>query len=129
MSGSMLWRFCTAHSDNKFRFDPFDSLMECPSDAWMLQWQREDGSDHGEVMCTPMLVEVADEMAYVAQNTVDAHNGDWARHWSEAARLGNVIAGVRGAIRHCVLALKEDGGPYVKGFLLGACSKARGSLR
>ena len=129
MSGSMLWRFCTAHSDNKFRFDPFDSLMECPSDAWMLQWQTEDGDNRGEVICAPMLTELADEFAYLASQTHDAHNADWTRHWAQAVEHGNVIVGIRGAMRHCELAMKTDGAAWTRGLLSKFCDKARGSLR
>jgi|ERR1700679_76 len=129
MPGSMLWRFCTPHSNGKFRFDPWDSLAEAPTDAWMLEWQREDGSDHGEVVCSPMLTEIADEAAYLAEQTVDEHNAQWARHWSEAVAKGNVIVGARGALRHGELALKEDGPAWMHGLLSKFCEKARGSLR
>jgi|SRR6202453_3672594 len=131
MSGSMLWRFSCGSkiSETRFRFEPMDALMEAPSDAWLLQWQREDGSDAGEVVSAPMLRQLADDMAYAASQTKDAHNADWARHWATAAELSNALVGARGAVRHCREAVKEEGEPWLRGFLHDAFSKARGSLR
>ena len=124
---SLLWRFCTPHSDNKFRSDPKDSLAECPTDSWLLQWKEEGATKAEEVLCAPMLAALADECAHLAEQTHDKHNAEWTLHWSDATKH-NLIAGVRGAMRHCELAMKEDGAAWVSGLLSKFCEKARGVL-
>src|SRR6266478_4925245 len=106
MSGDLLWRFTTMEDRLPFRRNPYDSLMEARSDAWLLQWESETGTRGGEVMCVPLLVEFALECAEQAAKA--AFNREWAMHWHTAAAYGNPVVGARGAARHAILSFRND---------------------
>lgn len=128
LSSRMKWRFWRPGNDHEFRMDAWQAFIEAKPDAWLLQWQNEFGNNAGEVPCAPMLVEMADEMAYVASGTTDLKNADWARHWAAVAMDGREVVGAQGAARHCALAIGENGEDWVRGFVAGSMSKARGVL-
>lgn len=126
---SLLWRFVSLREDGPFRYHPYDSLMEANSDAWLIQWRDEmENSAIGETMCGPMLVDFADELAWIMNHS---HTDGWeeVQKWADMAKDGRYIEGARGAMRQFIEMVKCDNEPYVRALLLGFCSKARGSLR
>lgn len=125
----MKWQFTNGHVYTPMRDNPVDSLKECPSDSWMLQW--EDGEVTGKTMALPMLVNFALQCAVQAADG-DKLNADWADHWWQAAALGNVVVGALGAMRHCILSFGVEnddiGTEWVTGLLNTLCNQARGIL-
>lgn len=119
----MKWRFVNDRFPTPFREDPYESLMEARSDAWMLQWDIEDGPG-GMAPCTPLLENFVAECVQHIRNHGDPMYVNWAEM---ASGNGSCVTAAR-MCSQCVQELDREIGPFVRAVLKKLCEDARGVL-
>lgn len=103
----MNWEFsATPHSPKRRYEEPYDALLNAPTDAWCLMW--DEGKVRGLSVIAPTLGRFAWECSDMADKTPDLENAHWCHNWRVMANNGDPIVGARGAARHAMICLGEE---------------------
>lgn len=127
----MKWRFMNDRTEAPWRDDPYDSLMEARSDAYRLEWWRDEmiewqknDANFGSVLCTPILE------AFVAETVqhIKSKDDPMYSNWADMAMANASAVTAARMVSQCVMELDREIGPFLKAVFRQHCEDAQGVL-